>query len=140
MAVESVVHCQVCRAFSCVTLHNPKRATFEQQLDGSPQLWKSAPVTTFPILRPQEIPLDDPQSCEMFTPNAEKPFVSTPAAIEMYGRETILACLAVLQDAAVANAGLDYLQVFDDPTKNEKLWFIEDGSGGAISALLPSDY
>ena len=97
-------------------------------------------MSTFPILRPQEIPLDDPASCEMFTPNAEKPFVATPAAIEMYGQQTILACLAVLQEAAVANAGLDYLQVFEDTAKSEKLWFIEDGSGGAITALLPSDY
>ena len=97
-------------------------------------------MTALPSLRPQEIPLDDPQSCEMFVPSAVKPFVATPAAIDMYSRETILACLAVLQDAAVANAGLDYLQVFDDPSKSEKLWFIEDGAGGAITALLPSDY
>ena len=97
-------------------------------------------MTAFPILRQQEIPLDDPASCEMFTPSADKPFVATPAAIEMYGHETILACLAVLQEAAVRDAGLDYLQIFDDSTKREKLWFIEDGTGGAITALLPSDY
>ncbi len=97
-------------------------------------------MTTLPTLRPQEISHDDSESCEMFLPSAEKPFVATPAAIEMYSRETILACLAVLQGSAVANAGLDYLQVFDDPTKSEKLWFIEDGAGGAITALLPSDY
>ena len=76
----------------------------------------------------------------MFVPSVVKPFVATPAAIEMYGRETILACLAVLQDAAVANAGLDYLQVFESPDTSERLWFIEDGSGGAITAMLPSDY
>ena len=97
-------------------------------------------MTTLPILRPQEIPLDDPQSCEMFMPSESKPLVATPAAIEMYGRETILACLAVLQDSAVQHAGLDYLQVFESSDKLEKLWFIEDGSGGAITALLPSDY
>ena len=97
-------------------------------------------MTAFPNLRPQEIPLDDPQSCEMFVPSVDKPFVATPAAIEMYGRETILACLTVLQEAAVANAGIDYLQVFESDDSKEKLWFIEDGSGGAITALLPSDY
>lgn len=97
-------------------------------------------MTALPILRPQEIPLDDPQSCEMFIPSVAKPLVATPAAIEMYGQQTILACLAVLQEAAVANAGLDYLQVFEDTSKSEKLWFIEDGSGGAITALLPTDY
>lgn len=76
----------------------------------------------------------------MFVPSAEKPFVATPAAIEMYGRETIRACLSLLQDSAIANAGLDYLQVFDFSDKPEKLWFIEDDPGGAITALLPSDY
>ncbi len=97
-------------------------------------------MTAFPILQPQEIPLDDPASTEMFEPSAIKPFVATPAAIEMYGHETILACLAVLQEAAVQNAGLDYLQVFESADKQEKLWFIEDGPSGAITALLPSDY
>ncbi len=92
------------------------------------------------MLQPQEIPLDDPASCNMFEPSAAEPFVATPAAIEMYGRETILACLTVLQDSAVANSGLDYLQVFADSSKSEKLWFMEDGPGGAITALLPSDY
>lgn len=105
-----------------------------------PHLWNSVNVSTFPILRPQEIPLDDPASCEMFVPNAEKPFVATPAAIEMYGQETILACLQVLQQSAIEHIGLDYLQVFEDTAKDEKLWFIEDGPGGAITALLPTDY
>ena len=45
-----------------------------------------------------------------------------------------------MPSAAVVNAGLDYLQVFDDPIKHEKQWFIEDGPGGAITALLPTDY
>lgn len=120
--------------------HGIQLETVRQFVDETLKTWNSGFVTTFPTLQPQEIPLDDPASCEMFTPGVQKPFVATPAAIEMYGRETILACLAVLQDSAVANAGLDYLQVFDDPTKCEKLWFIEDGPGGAITALLPSDY
>ena len=97
-------------------------------------------MTTFPILQPQEIPLDDPASCEMFMPSEAKPLVATPAAIEMYGQEMILACLQVLQESAVKHGGLDYLQVFESSDKREKLWFIEDGSGGAITALLPSDY
>ena len=97
-------------------------------------------MTQLPNLRPQEIPLDDPQSCQMFAPSVAKPFVATPAAIEMYGQQTILACLAVLQEAAVQNGGLDYLQVFSSADRPEKLWFIEDEVGGAITALLPSDY
>lgn len=76
----------------------------------------------------------------MFVPSAEKPFVATPAAIEMYGQQTILACLAVLQEVAVQNGGLDYLQVFVAADRSEKLWFIEVEVGGAITALLPSDY
>ena len=64
-------------------------------------------MTTFPILRPQEIPLDDPASCEMFVPSEAKPLVATPAAIEMYGQEMILACLQVLQESAVKQLGHD---------------------------------
>jgi len=33
-----------------------------------------------------------------------------------------------------------YLQVFEDSSRSEPLWFIEDGTGGAITSLLPSDY
>jgi hypothetical protein len=45
-----------------------------------------------------------------------------------------------LQAKAVEHRGLDYLQVFEDPVKGARLWFMEDGEGGAITALLPSDY
>lgn len=93
-----------------------------------------------PILKAQEIPHDDPESSNFFTPSAEKPFVATPDAIEMYSQETIIACLKILQDQAEQHQGLDYLQTFDDPDKPEGLWFIEDGEGGVITALLPSDY
>ncbi len=92
-----------------------------------------------PTLKPQEIPLDDPESCNMFRPGPDKPFVATPAAIEMYTREVILACLHVLRQKADEHQGLDYLQVFTAPDKPDPLWFMEDGPGGAITALLPSD-
>ncbi len=92
-----------------------------------------------PILKVQEIPYDHPDSRYMFKPGAEKPFLATPAAIESY-RHAIHACLAELQALAEQKRGLDYLQVFDDPEKAEALWFIEDDTGGAITALLPSDY
>jgi hypothetical protein len=58
----------------------------------------------------------------------------------MYSQEVILACLRVLRQKADENAGLDYLQVFEDESKRENLWFMEDGPGGAITALLPSDH
>ena len=76
----------------------------------------------------------------MFQPGPEKPFVATAAAIELYQNETIVQCLRILQHEATAQSGIDYLQVFENPAKPENLWFIEDGDGGAITALLPSDY
>lgn len=76
----------------------------------------------------------------MFRPGPDKPFVATPAAIEMYRTEVILACFRVLREKADEHQGLDYLQIFEDENKPEGLWFIEDGDGGAITALLPSDY
>lgn len=91
-------------------------------------------------LRPQEIPLASPESRYMFRPSAAKPFVATPAALNAYGLETIVTCLRDLQAKAVQHGGLDYLQVFEDSTQGERLWFIEDDEGGAITALLPSDY
>ena len=75
----------------------------------------------------------------MFQSGPAKPFVATPAAIEMYGIEAILMCLARLQAKAQLHQGLDYLQVFHDVSKPEKLWFMEDDEGGAITALLPTD-
>lgn len=78
----------------------------------------------------------------MFQPSADKPFLATPDAIEMYQHEVILACLGVLQRKAIEKQGLDYLQVFEGEKtgKPENLWYIEDGAGGAITALLPSNY
>ena len=76
----------------------------------------------------------------MFQPGPDKPFVATPAAIELYSHEVIVGCWNVLRIKAEEHRGIDYLQVFVDESKPESLWFIEDGSGGAITALLPSDY
>ena len=97
-------------------------------------------MTALPKLKTQEIPLDDPQSCNMFRPSPDKPFMVTPAALEMYSREVIVGCWQVLRKQAGEHGGIDYLQVFEDESKSENLWFIEDGDGGAITALLPSDY
>ena len=76
----------------------------------------------------------------MFLPTESKPFVATRAAIEMYREETILRCLRILRQQADQHGGLDYLQVFDSDSHDEDLWFLEDGEGGAITAMLPSDY
>ena len=98
-------------------------------------------MTRLPILKEQEIPLDDPESTCMFQPTPEKPFLATQAAIAAYSLEVIAKCHALLRDQADRHQGLDYLQVFQNPEPNkEDLWFIEDGPGGAITALLPSDY
>src|SRR4051812_47956392 len=95
-----------------------------------------------PPLRIQEIPYDHEDSTNMFRPSAEKPFLATPDAIAMYQHEVVLACLRVLQQKADEVGGLDYLQVFDGESigKPENLWYIADGHGGAITALLPSNY
>ena len=92
-----------------------------------------------PVLKTQEIPYDHPDSTCLFQPGPDKPFVATPAAIALY-RDQIYRCLTQLQELAGRYNGLDYLQVFEDPDKAEALWIIEDGDGGAITALLPSDY
>jgi len=91
-------------------------------------------------LKPQEIPFTDPASNCFFRPSADKPFLATPAALDVYGEDEILRCLGYLRGQAEIHSGLDYLQVFECPGKPEPLWFIEDGPGGAITALLASDY
>jgi hypothetical protein len=92
-----------------------------------------------PTLKMQEIAFDAPASRYHFRPSADKPFVATPAAIEHYG-DLLWPCLHQLQALATEQGGIDYLQVFEDPSKPEALWLIEDDTGGAITALLPSDY
>ena len=93
-------------------------------------------------LKPQEIPLSNSNSRYMFSTNADKPFVATTAAIERFGYEVILNCLASLQALAQEKNGLDYLQVFEAEDAGEALWVIDDGDGQetAVTALLPSDY
>ena len=93
-----------------------------------------------PSLKQQEIPLDHADSNNMFRPGPDKPFVATPAAIDLYSQEVIIACWETLRQKADEHNGLDYLQVFESDDHDENLWFIEDGPGGAITALLPSDY
>lgn len=93
-----------------------------------------------PTLQPQEIPFDHPDSVNRFQPSPEKPFLATPAAIALYTQHVIYECLMQLRIKADEQNGLDYLQVFSDPTQPENLWFIEDGDGGAITALLPSEH
>ena len=99
-------------------------------------------IVKLPRLKMQEIPYDAEDSCCRFLPSEEKPFVYTSGAGIMYGLHVIRACQVILRRLAEEHDGLDYIQVFEDQTgfKSEPLWFIEDGDGGAITALLPSDY
>ncbi|MCM2374692.1 hypothetical protein [Aporhodopirellula aestuarii] len=103
---------------------------------------KQERIVKLPRLKMQEIPYDASDSSYSFQPSDDKPFVITNGAGVTYGPHVVRACLAILQQLADEHDGLDYLQVFEDPTnrKRDPLWFIEDGDGGAISALLPSDY
>lgn len=75
----------------------------------------------------------------MFRSGPEKPLLATPAAIALYSHDVIRACWRLLRQKADKHQGLDYLPVFESGEHAEDLWFIEDG-GGAITALLPSDY
>jgi hypothetical protein len=89
-------------------------------------------------LKPQEIPLDHPDSRCYFT---TQPFVATANALRTYGEEITTKCLMYLQRQAKQYNGLDYLQVFEDlECGRPPLWFIEDSEGGATTALLPEDY
>ena len=102
----------------------------------------SGPVKRFalPRLKLQEIPFDDPNSKYHFRSDGRKPFLVTAAAQRMFGDVVICGCLTVIQGLAFDHDGIDYLQVFEDGAKPEALWFIDDGDGGAVTALLPSDY
>ncbi len=93
------------------------------------------------VLVTQEVPYDSPDSTNFFVPGPDKPLVATAAAIAEFQRDTILRCMALLQQEAQRQNGLDYLQIFrnSEPSKPD-LWFMEDGPEGAITALLPSDY
>lgn len=91
----------------------------------------SAPM----VLKPQEPPLDHPDSHWLFAGQ----LVSTPAALREFGIFLIVACYAFLQDAARRHCGIDYLQVFTDPKRPDRvLWFIDGGDH--VTALLPEDY
>ena len=57
-------------------------------------------LNVLPSLKQQEIPLDHPDSCNMFRPGPDKPFVATPAAVELYSREVIIACWQILRRQA----------------------------------------
>lgn len=90
------------------------------------------------MLKPQEISLDDPRSKYYFD---TQPFVATRNALDKYGVEIIGSCLFYLQEQAKQYNGLDYLQVFEDKeSRRPNLWFIDDGEGGATTAILPEDY
>lgn len=89
--------------------------------------------------RRQEIALDDPRSTYRFFPE-RKPFVATAAVAREIPHGVIMVCLQQLILFAKRHDGIDYLQVFFVQGSSEPLWFIEDGEGGAITALFPSDY
>ena len=85
-------------------------------------------------LKQQEIPFDDSHSTYRF----RKPFHATPGAIEMFSPPVLVVCLVELQELAVAQGGLDYLQVYETKGDSQNLWFIEDAQ--VVTALLPSEY
>lgn len=122
----------------------PPKDISSDLIDVARAVWQREARTSNPTLsrlfhKPQEIPVDHPDSNNMFQPSPEKPFLATRGAIDTHTQEVIFACFEVLREKADRHAGLDYLQVFE-AENCENLWFIEDGPGGAITALLPSEY
>ena len=97
-------------------------------------------MQNLPKLKRQEIPFDHPDSFNRFQASPDKPLLATPSAIEVHSLETILACHQLLMHEAQKHDGIDYLQVFVSDQDIENLWFIEDGPGGAVTALLPFEY
>ena len=97
-------------------------------------------MQNLPKLKRQEIPFDHPDSFNRFQASADKPLLATPGAIEAYSMETIVGCYRVLNELARLRDGLDYLQVFQSDDQDQNLWILEDGPGGAITALLASEY
>ncbi len=87
------------------------------------------------VLCPQE---NEPAPGHTFLTSNDGPLIITPGAVERFGFGTILACLVRLQ-ALARSRRLDYLQVFEDPATQDRLWFIEDAPG-VVTALLPEDY
>ena len=90
-------------------------------------------------LIPQLPPIDHPNSCNRFRPGPHKLFVTTRGAIDRFSQETVVACLRILQEKAEEHDGIAYLQVFES-ADGDQLWFIEDGGGSVIIALLPGEY
>ncbi len=85
--------------------------------------------------KPQEIPLDHPDSRWRFTGQ----LVAVPAALNAFGVKLILPVYLILQTLAWNHDGIDYLQVFENPTgADSRLWFIDDETH--VTALLPLDY
>lgn len=88
--------------------------------------------------QPQEIPLTAPESRCTFRTVPDTQLLVTPAAVEQFGMEVILASFYRLQYLARLHNGLDYLQVFENPETRDELWFIEDAPG-VVTALLPDE-
>tara|TARA_R110002072_G_C7974418_1_gene535188 strand:- start:110 stop:394 length:285 start_codon:yes stop_codon:yes gene_type:complete len=91
------------------------------------------------VLKPQEIPLDSPESDNMFDLVNGKRVVATRAVADLLGENISEAsqCVQLLHEMAQQYRGLDYLQVFEND-EGENLWVIEDDE--SITVLLPSDY
>jgi hypothetical protein len=90
-------------------------------------------------LKPQVLPFDHPDSHYMFQHSVEKPLVATVGATQMYKMQ-VMDGLLILQKKALEHNGLNHIQVFEDPSKPEPLWFVEDDPEGCIWATLPWDY
>ena len=93
-----------------------------------------------PAFKQQDIPFDDPNSECHFRTDCPNQLLITPGAHELYGDTVIRICVAIIQAEASQYDGLSYLQIFEDGSKPEPLWFIDDDDNGVVTVLLPSEH
>jgi hypothetical protein len=89
-------------------------------------------------MKEQEVPATDPRST-YFLGLPGRTLVATPGALETFTAGEISFVVSTLKERADASSGLDYLAVFDSDD-GRRLFVIDDGPGGAVTLLLPSDY
>jgi hypothetical protein len=106
-----------------------------------PFKWTTAEGDEYSVrYRIQEVDFDDDRSICDFRPGEGKPFLITRGVQDEFGISLPSECLSRLMAMASLHDGIDYLQVFEIPELDQKIWLIDDGDGGAITALLPSEY
>lgn len=88
------------------------------------------------VMRKQEIAPTELE-CVYFMGVGERPSAVTAAAKAEFSNDELQTALRLLDEAARANDGIDYLAVFD-VVGGRVMWAIDDGE--RITLMVPSDY